>query len=73
MDRQLLIRHLSKAEETVARGEETVRRQRELIARLERRGRTSPTALAVLKTFEGLQAAHVADRDRWQMELAKLS
>ena len=69
MDRALLEKLLTEAEERVAQGEEHIRQQRELIAELERDGHNTPVGRELLATFERIQELHVAGRDRLAKEL----
>ena len=45
----------------------------ELIAELERKGRDSAQARAILEQFQELEAMHLADRDRILRELSEES
>ena len=71
MQRAIILRLLEEAQSAVATGTENVRSQRELAARLEKKGRQSDAALAreLLGKFEGSLATHVKDRDRIAQEL----
>ena len=69
MDRTKLYEHLAIAEEHVATGERNLARQLGIVAELERDGHDSVHARALLTHFEGLQAMHIAERDRLLMEL----
>ena len=69
MDQQMLKRHLAQAEEYIATGDKNIARQREVIAELERGGHQTRQAIATLAQSEGLQAMHLADRDRILREL----
>jgi hypothetical protein len=71
MDKAMIRDHLALAEEHVALGLTHIAKQHEIIADLERTGGDTAMALEVLKTFESMQAAHVADRDRLAKELAQ--
>ena len=70
MDRDMLLRHLAKANEHVEKGERHVSRQRELLAELERDGHDTTRAKQLLEQFEKLQEMHKAGRDRIERELA---
>jgi hypothetical protein len=72
MDREMIANHLALAEEHVRLGEEHIASQRAIVAELEAGGgQTLATAREVLQTFESMQRAHVADRDRLRKELAE--
>jgi len=60
----MLLRHLAIAEPHVALGENHLARQEQLIASMDRKGRDTTDALAVLATMRATQTLHVADRDR---------
>jgi hypothetical protein len=60
---------LARAEEIAVLGEHHIVRQRELIAKLERKGVDTAEANRLLATFEALQATHLAERDRLRGEL----
>jgi len=70
MDREMLQNELEMAERHVLEGEHHVARQREIVAELARDGHNTSKAAILLRTFEDLQAIHVADRDRLRKELA---
>ena len=61
--------HLAQAECHVAEGERNIARQREIVAQLECDGHDADQAARLLRSFEELQALHVADRDRLRKEL----
>jgi hypothetical protein len=69
MDRNMLRRRLAVAEAHIAGGERSLARQRNLVEELESSGRDSEDARRLLRIFEQLQAAHIADRDRLRREL----
>jgi hypothetical protein len=69
MDRTMLQDHLAPAERHVIEGERHIARQRELVAELKRDGHDSDLAQSLLRSFEELQAMHVADRGRLRKEL----
>jgi hypothetical protein len=62
---------LAQAEAHVRLGAAHIRRQKRLIAVLERDGHNSGMAREVLSTFERIQEAHLAHRDRLAAELAE--
>lgn len=66
----MLTRHLALAEDHVALGKRHIDMQHELIAGLLRNGHDAAQARELLATFEELQLAHTADRERIQRELA---
>jgi GTP cyclohydrolase II len=68
-DRSKLYEHLAIAEEHVAAAERSLVRQRGIVAELERDGRNTAQALALLAYFEEVQAMHIAERDRLLREL----
>ena len=72
MDRDILERHLTKAEEQVAIAAQNVARQRELVAELERDDHDASQANQMLAQFLDLQAMHIVDRDRLIKELSEL-
>ena len=61
--------HLARAERHVEEGERHVARQSQLVAELERDGRASQEARALLRQYEAWLALHLADRDRLRAEL----
>jgi hypothetical protein len=72
MDRDILERQITKAEEQVAIAAQNVARQRELVAQLERDGHDASQAQKMLEKFLKQQALHIADRDRLIKELSEL-
>jgi len=72
MDRDILERQLTKAEEQVVIAAQNVARQRELVAQLERDGHDASQAQKMLEQFLKQQALHIADRDRLIKELSEL-
>jgi len=72
MDRDILERQLTKAEEQVVIAAQNVARQRELVAQLERDGHDASQAHKMLEQFLKQQALHIADRDRLIKELSEL-
>ena len=72
MDRDILERQLTKAEEQVAIAAQNVARQRELVAQLERDGHDASQAQKMLEQFLKQQALHIADHDRLIKELIEL-
>jgi hypothetical protein len=73
MDRALIERHLSQAEQHVLDGRGHVARQRRLIARLRRDGHDLGEAQDLLRILEETLASHIADRDRLRQELEDAS
>jgi hypothetical protein len=71
MDREMLKRHLAKAEAHIEKGWKILTRQRELIAELERDGHDTAQARTTLKEFEELQAMHISGRETVLHELAQ--
>ena len=72
MDRGSIWRRLTQAEERISRGTEHVWKQREIVEKLERRGRNSDQARKVLKTFEDSLSAQQADHQRLLLEIEHL-
>jgi hypothetical protein len=71
MDRIMLRRRLAIAEVHIISGERSLARQRSLVEELESGGHDSEDARRLLRIFEQLQAAHIADRDRLRRELGE--
>src|SRR4051812_49110841 len=69
VDEIMIQDHLDLAEGHVRLGLEHIAKQRVIIAELEGNGLDTSLAREVLATFEGMQKAHVADRDRLRLEL----
>ncbi len=69
----MILDHLAMVRRHVARGEQIVARQHEIIARLERAGCDTSYARRLLLQFEEVQSLHVADRERLEKALAKIS
>jgi hypothetical protein len=69
MDRTVLLRRLVEAERHLAAYERVVARQRHVIDTIVRGGHDTTEASALLREFQGIQATHVADRDRLRVEL----
>jgi hypothetical protein len=69
MDKVMIRDHLALAEEHVQLGLFHIAKQHAIIAELERDGLDATLAREVLATFEEMQGAHVADRDRLKAEL----
>jgi hypothetical protein len=71
MQRAIILRLLEEAQRAVATGTVNVRSQRDLLARLEKKGRQSDAALAreLLGKFEGSLAILIEERDRIVREL----
>jgi hypothetical protein len=64
MDRETLERHLQEAEARVAESALQVVAQRNLLAKLRRKGRDTATAQALLELLEERRTLNMADRDR---------
>ncbi|MBV9221997.1 MAG: hypothetical protein JO366_03220 [Methylobacteriaceae bacterium] len=71
MDRNILVRHLTQAEDHVAKGKRHLQQQREIVAKLNGEGGGSTRAQRLLNLFEEMQALHVADRERLKKALAE--
>jgi hypothetical protein len=71
MERTILLEHLLRTEEHIAKGERHLTRQREIIQQLERDGHDASTARDFLTTLEQTQDLHVANRERVRAELAQ--
>jgi hypothetical protein len=56
--------HLRLAERHVALGRQHIERQRQLLAKLKAGGHPTDRAVTLLRAFEEMQAAHMADRNR---------
>jgi hypothetical protein len=69
MDRTALLRRLVDAERHLAAYEQVLARQRHVIDTIARAGHDTAEASALLREFQGIQATHVADRDRLRVEL----
>jgi Mg2+ and Co2+ transporter CorA len=69
MDRTVLLRRLAEAEKHLAAYEHVLARQRHVIDTIARSGHDTAEASALLREFQGIQAMHVADRDRLRVEL----
>jgi hypothetical protein len=69
MDRDILLEHLALCERHIALGEKHLAKQEALVADLDRKGRDTADALAILATLRETQALHVLDRDRLLKEL----
>lgn len=69
MDRTVLLRRLVEAERHLAAYERVVARQRHVIDTIARGGHDTAEAFSLLREFQGIQATHVADRDRLRVEL----
>ena len=69
MDRTVLLRRLVETERHLAAYERVVARQRHVIDTIARGGHDTAEAFALLREFQGIQATHVADRDRLRVEL----
>ena len=63
MDRRMCLDHLAIAERAIAFGERHIAREEQLISDLDRAGRETKLALAVLATYRLTQAEHVRHRD----------
>ena len=65
MPHRAMIRdYLALAEQHVAEGERNIAEQRETIAELERDGRDTTQARALLEQFEEVKVLHIEGRDR---------
>jgi hypothetical protein len=60
---------MAKAERQIAEARVCVERQLQIVVELERDGRDTAQAMALLNTFEQTYASHVMDRDRLRKEL----
>lgn len=69
MDSELVRAHLEQVERHVVEGQRHISSQLALIGRLQRGGRDTSGALALLAIFERTQALHLADRERLRVEL----
>jgi hypothetical protein len=69
MDREELRRQLGDAEAHVARADRQVVKQRWTVARLERDGKDTTAARAVLTQFEETRKKYIAERDRLRRRL----
>jgi hypothetical protein len=69
LDRDLLKKSLAHVERQVANVEHDVARQRMVVAGMELCGHDATRATHLLRQFEELQAAYLADRDRLRKEL----
>jgi hypothetical protein len=69
MDKATIREHLARAEANVLLGWTHIAQQRALIVKLDHDCIDATLAREVLKTFEEMQSAHVADRDRLTKEL----
>jgi len=76
MHRTALLATLETANRHVADGERHIERQREIVARLEERGRgtshTATIARELLHSMERIQRAHLSHREQIKAELARL-
>jgi hypothetical protein len=70
MDRATTAEHLRRVEGHVTQGEGHLSRQRAIIKTLEDHGTDSREARKLLRTFEEVQAFHVAEKDRLAKVLA---
>jgi hypothetical protein len=73
MDRDILERQLTKAEQHVVITAQNVARQRELVAQLERDGHDASQAQKMLEQFLKQQALHIADRDRFDQRAKRIT
>jgi hypothetical protein len=73
MDAERLRRQLGEADEHVAQGVRHVAEQWNLIMRLERQGRDTAAARALLALLEESRNLHMADRDRLLRTLKEYS
>ena len=67
--RAMIRDYLALAGRHVAEGERNIAEQREIIAELERDGRDTTQARALLEQFEELEVLHIEGRDRLLKEL----
>lgn len=76
MDRAALLATLETANRHIADGERHVEQQREILTRLEERGRgashTATIAREVLASMQRIQRAHLSHRDQVRAEIARL-
>jgi hypothetical protein len=76
MDRAALLATLETANRHIAEGERHIEQQREIVARLEQRGRgashTATIARQLLLSMERVQRAHRSHRDQVKAGLARL-
>jgi hypothetical protein len=71
MDRYVVLAHLAAAERHIAEGQARLERQEQLVAKLERNGRETKEAIAILATMKQTQELHLQDRDRILDELGR--
>jgi hypothetical protein len=63
MDRDMALEHLAQAERIIAEGERHIDHQERVVVQLDRDGRDTQEALALLARFRRTQAKHVAHRN----------
>jgi hypothetical protein len=75
MKRSMLLDHLAYVERHIRDGERHLLHQREIVAELERHGRSRTTQIArdLLATFEKSQFAHLNDRAHLLQALAEMN
>ena len=71
MDREWMLRHLTRAEMHVVNARQHVARQRQLVAELEGRGQDATQAKSLLATFEMSLRAHEDHLKTMQRDLAE--
>jgi hypothetical protein len=71
MDKEMIVRHLAKAERAVALGQKHIAEQRAIIEQLSRSGRNMGQAEQLLLTFVETQRVHVEHLDRVRKELSE--
>jgi hypothetical protein len=76
MDRAALLASLETANRHVSDGQRHIERQREIVARLEQRGRgashTAKVARELLASMQRIQRSHVGHRSQIKAELARV-
>jgi hypothetical protein len=73
MDREVLLRQLTQAEQYVAEGKAFIARQQRLIVESEREGQDAAESLRRLEAFLPLQQSREDDRNRIRDELSEAS
>jgi hypothetical protein len=76
MHRAALLATLETANRHIAEGQRHIEQQREIVARLEQRGRgsshTATVARELLRSMERIQRSHLGHRDQLRAELARV-
>ena len=72
MNLAVALHELQKARRYVKEGRTSMQRQREMVARLERRGRDTLEAILFLESLEEMQDHYMAHRDRLEAQVLKL-